>query len=69
MCALSEGEAPVNQLSDMTGQSQSAVSQHLAKLRTAGLVDSRRVAQTIYYRCRPGIAQALIDTLCDHYRR
>lgn len=67
MCALSEGEQPVNQLADMTGQSQSAVSQHLSKLRAAGLVESRRDAQTIYYRCRPGIAQALIDTLCDYY--
>lgn len=69
MCALSEGEVPVNQLSEMTGQSQSAVSQHLAKLRAAGLVEGRRDAQTIYYRCRPGIAQALIDTLCEYYRR
>lgn len=67
MCALSEGELPVNQLAEMTGQSQSAVSQHLAKLRSTGLVESRRDAQTIYYRCRAGIAQALIDTLCDHY--
>lgn len=67
MCGLSEGELPVNQLAEMTGQSQSAVSQHLAKLRAAGLVESRRVAQTIYYRCRPGISQALIDTLCDYY--
>lgn len=67
MCALSEGELPVNHLAEMTGQSQSAVSQHLAKLRAAGLVESRRDAQTIYYRCRPGISQALIDTLCDYY--
>lgn len=67
MCALSEGELPVNQLAEMTGQSQSAVSQHLAKLRAAGLVESRRDAQTIYYRCQPGIAQVLIDALCDFY--
>lgn len=67
MCALSEGELPVNQLAELTGQSQSAVSQHLAKLRAAGLVDSRREAQTIYYRCRPGIAQQIIETLCGFY--
>ena len=67
MCALSGGELPVNQLAEMTGQSQSAVSQHLAKLRAAGLVASRRDAQTIYYRCRPGIAQEIIDTLCGFY--
>lgn len=67
MCALSEGERPVYELADLTGQSHSAVSQHLAKLRAAGLVDSRRDGQTIYYRCTPGIAQHLIDTLCRFY--
>ncbi|ABI75795.1 putative transcriptional regulator NolR [Hyphomonas neptunium ATCC 15444] len=67
MCALSEGELPVNQLAQLTGQSQSAVSQHLAKLRAAGLVTSRRAGQTIHYRCRAGIAQQIIDTLCGFY--
>ncbi|MCI4643359.1 MAG: metalloregulator ArsR/SmtB family transcription factor [Hyphomonadaceae bacterium] len=68
MCALAAGELPVNQLADLTDQSQSAVSQHLAKLRAAGLVESRRDAQTIYYRCAGGIGRTLIDTLCDFYR-
>lgn len=67
MCALSAGELPVNQLADLTGQSQSAVSQHLAKLRAAGLVASRRDGQTIFYRCREGVAQEIIDTLCGFY--
>lgn len=67
LCALSAGELPVNQLAEMTGQSASAVSQHLAKLRAAGLVDSRRDAQTIFYRCSGGIGRALVDTLCDFY--
>ena len=68
MCALSEGEMPVGQLAELTGQSHSAVSQHLAKLRAAGLVESRRDAQTIYYRCSGGVGRALITTLCDFYR-
>jgi DNA-binding transcriptional ArsR family regulator len=68
MCALSEGELAVNQLVELTDQSPSAVSQHLAKLRAANLVESRREAQTIYYRCAGGIGRALIDTLCDFYR-
>lgn len=67
MCALSGGELAVGQLAGLTGQSQSAVSQHLAKLRAAGLVASRREGQTIYYRCRAGIAQEIIDTLCGFY--
>jgi ArsR family transcriptional regulator, virulence genes transcriptional regulator len=68
MCALSEGEFPVHQLAGMTGQSHSAVSQHLSKLRASGLVESRRDAQTIYYRCAGGIGRALVDTLCAYYR-
>ncbi|PKP81635.1 MAG: transcriptional regulator [Alphaproteobacteria bacterium HGW-Alphaproteobacteria-18] len=69
MCALSEGELPVNKLAELTGQSQSVVSQHLAKLRAAGLVTSRRDGQTIHYRCRTGIAQEIIDTLCGFYSK
>jgi len=67
LCALSAGELPVNQLAECTGQSHSTVSQHLAKLRAAGLVESRRDAQSIYYRCSPGVGQKLIDTLCRYY--
>jgi len=69
LCALSTGELPVNRLADLTGQSQSAVSQHLSKLRAADLVDSRRDGKTIYYRARAGVASDLIDTLCQHYAR
>jgi CRISPR locus-related DNA-binding protein len=68
LCALSAGELPVNTLAEMTGQSQSTVSQHLAKLRAAGLVDSRRDGQTIRYRCRNGIGRDLINTLCLYYK-
>jgi ArsR family transcriptional regulator, virulence genes transcriptional regulator len=67
LCALGAGELSVNQLAERTGQSHSAVSQHLAKLRAAGLVESRRDAQSIYYRCSPGVGQKLIDTLCRYY--
>lgn len=68
LCALSDGEKPVNMLADMTRQSASAVSQHLSKLRAAGLVESRRDAQTIYYRCAQGIGRNLVNTLCDYYK-
>jgi ArsR family transcriptional regulator, virulence genes transcriptional regulator len=69
LCALSAGELPVNTLAQLTGQSPSAVSQHLAKLRGAGLVDSRRDGQTIHYRCRKGFASNVIAALCRHYAR
>ena len=61
-------EMPVGELANLTEQSHSAVSQHLAKLRAADLVESRRDAQTIYYRCSGGVGRALINTLCDYYR-
>jgi DNA-binding transcriptional ArsR family regulator len=69
LCALSTGELPVHRLAELTDQSQSAVSQHLSKLRAAGLVDSRREGQTIYYRSCAGIARDVIDTLCTHYTK
>ena len=68
LCSLASGEMPVNQLADVTDQSSSAVSQHLSKLRAAGLVETRRDAQTIYYRCSGGVGRLLVDTLCDYYR-
>lgn len=43
-------EVSVSDISELLGVSVSAVSQHLSKLRARGLVNSRRDAQTIYYR-------------------
>ena len=68
LCALNETELSVTQLAELTQQSSSAVSQHLSRLRAAGLVASRRDAQTIYYRCSGGVGSALVNTLCDFYR-
>ena len=50
LCRLaSAGEASVGELARIVGLSQSALSQHLAKLRRDSLVRTRRDAQTIYY--------------------
>jgi DNA-binding transcriptional ArsR family regulator len=46
---LAEREASVGELALRVGLSQSALSQHLAKLRQDGLVSTRRDRQTIYY--------------------
>lgn len=46
---LTRGEMPVGALADMIGLSQSALSQHLSKLRSAQMVRTRRDAQTVYY--------------------
>lgn len=42
-------EMPVGKLAQEVGLSQSALSQHLSKLRSANAVQTRREAQTIYY--------------------
>jgi DNA-binding transcriptional ArsR family regulator len=49
LCALCSGEKCVGELEGVVGISQSALSQHLAKLREDNLVKTRRDAQTIYY--------------------
>ena len=47
---LAAREMAVGELVEAVGISQSALSQHLAKLRADGLVETRRESQTIYYR-------------------
>ena len=51
LCRLvAEREMTVGDIADAIGLSQSALSQHLAKMRDDGLVATRRDGQTIYYR-------------------
>lgn len=52
LCMLSAGEISVNAMNENLNISQSALSQHLAALRKADLVDTRRDSQTIYYRLK-----------------
>lgn len=49
LCQLIEGEHTAGELWDKSGLSQSALSQHLAKLRKEKLVKTRKEAQTVYY--------------------
>ncbi len=49
LCHLSEREYSVTELCRLVGLSQSALSQHLAKLRRDNLVKTRRSAQTVFY--------------------
>jgi DNA-binding transcriptional ArsR family regulator len=69
LCELAKGERTVGELEGVAGLSQSALSQHLAKLREAKLVATRRESQTIYYSlANPGVKR-LIDVLYDLYCR
>jgi ArsR family transcriptional regulator, virulence genes transcriptional regulator len=74
LCHLAEsGELSVGALVDRVGLSQSALSQHLAKLRDEGLVDTRKEAQTVYYSvCDPKAGQLLAllhDLFCPQLGR
>jgi DNA-binding transcriptional ArsR family regulator len=64
---LTRGEAPVKDLTLRFGISQPAVSQHLATLRTAGLVAERREGRLVYYRIEPRGLAPLVDWI-THYQ-
>lgn len=64
LCKLVEwGEANVGALADAIGLSQSALSQHLARMRQEGLVAFRRDAQTLWYRIADPRVEELFATL------
>ena len=65
--SLTRGEAAVNELTARFDISQPAVSQHLAALKGAGLVNARRDGRRVYYRVRPRGMKPLIDWIA-HYR-
>jgi DNA-binding transcriptional ArsR family regulator len=62
LCHLSEREHSVTELCQLVGLSQSALSQHLAKLRRDNLVKTRRAAQTVFYSvASPDVAPLLLS--------
>ena len=60
-------ELSVNDLANAVGLSQSALSQHLAKMREDGLLATRREAQTVFYRIADPNAARLLALLKDIY--
>lgn len=69
LCHLAVGERSVGELEKLVDLSQSALSQHLARLRHDGLVRTRRSAQNIYYSLDGDDARSVMATLhriyCD----
>jgi ArsR family transcriptional regulator len=66
LCKLVEwGETNVNSLAEAVGLSQSALSQHLAKMREEGIVAFRREGQTLWYR----VADPRIRLLLKHLQK
>ena len=68
LCKLLErGEMSVMSLSDNVGLSQSALSQHLAKMRDEKIIDFRRDGQTIYYHVSSPNVNRILKTLKSIY--
>jgi len=67
LCALLDGSLSVGEINERVPLSQSALSQHLAVLRDAGLVTTRRQSQTIYYALAQGPALKIMEVLYDAF--
>lgn len=67
MYILQQQEQKVGDLEKLIGLSQSALSQHLAILRSAGIVTTRRQAQAIYYSIQNKNAIRLLKLLNEIY--
>ncbi|MFJ5533237.1 ArsR/SmtB family transcription factor [Streptomyces sp. NPDC093261] len=67
--ALTGGEADVSTLTQACGAARPAVSQHLARLRLAGLVDTRKQGRRVIYALRDGHLCRVVEealSLADH---
>ena len=68
LCLLiARGELSAGELANEVELSQSALSQHLAKMREEGLVTFRREAQSAHYRIADPNVKRLIATLKNIY--
>lgn len=67
LCELHKGERSVTALQKSVHLSQSALSQHLARLRADNLVDTRRDAQSIYYSISQSAVTDVISVLYKIY--
>lgn len=65
LCHIADTELSVGAIADRVKLSQSALSQHLAKLRNSGLVRTRRHKQMIYYSCADGMIASILSALDD----
>ena len=66
MWELCDGERDVGTLTAAVSASRSSVSQHLGRLRLAGLVEVRRDGRRMIYRARGGHVRALVREALFH---
>lgn len=63
LCLLTESEKSVSEIEEIMGMPQAAVSQQLARLRSDGLVKTRREGRSIFYSISDGEVASVVDTL------
>jgi DNA-binding transcriptional ArsR family regulator len=63
LCHLVKTEKTVSELSKLVGLSQSALSQHLAKMRALNLVETDKKGQEVFYRIENQEVEAILSTL------
>jgi DNA-binding transcriptional ArsR family regulator len=66
---IDNDELSVGAIAEKVSLSQSALSQHLAKLRSMNLVETRRERQTIYYSCHSEAVRRLLGTLEEMFEK
>lgn len=69
LALLLHGEMTVGAIAEKVSLSQSALSQHLAKLRALDLVETRRDRQMIYYSCDSEAVRKVLHTLAGIYAK
>ncbi len=67
LCHLTKDECTVGELEKLVGLSQSALSQHLARLREEGIVECRREAQSMFYSVKDEKTRILLGSLYKLY--
>lgn len=67
VCSIGDGEKSVQELEDFLGTSQSNVSQHLARLKSAGILASRKEGKQAFYRVKSPDLFKLVLALKDIY--
>ena len=65
LCQIGDGERQVADLLPLVGLSQSALSQHLARLREDGLVSARKSGTAVFYRIADPAALQVIGVLAE----
>lgn len=67
LCELADGERNVSDLIAATGIAQTSMSQHLAKLKAAGIVDVRREHRNLFYFIGSAVVRDVMAILYGHF--